>query len=92
MPPLPTARDPHSVPETVCNGPFNLAISGSLAIFTFTSIRPDPQELLYGASPPKLSAVVTARLVLPVEALTDLRNVIDQTLASQKRPSTGQPN
>jgi hypothetical protein len=49
---LPTARDPCNVQETVCNGPFNLAISGNLAFLTFTSVRPDPQEMMYGTGQP----------------------------------------
>jgi hypothetical protein len=84
---LPTARDPCNVQETVCNGPFNLAISGNLAFLTFTSVRPDPQEMMYGTGQPNLSAIITARLVLPVEMLKEIRNVIDQTLANQTTPA-----
>jgi hypothetical protein len=88
----PQAIDPHHVQETVCNGPFNLAISGNLAVLTFTSVRPEPNSMMYGTGQPQLSAVVTARLVCPVEMLSELRNVIDQTLASEIGKKTGTRN
>jgi hypothetical protein len=59
----PAASDPDNVPETICDGAFNVAIFGQLATLTFTHVRPDPGILLKDGSL-ELKSVVRARIVI----------------------------
>jgi hypothetical protein len=92
--PIPQITDPDSVPETLCLGPFNLAVIGPLAVFTFTHIRPEADRLVrQGAT--SHAAVVRARIVIPTDDLTAVRGIIDETLrnisagAGSASPVTG---
>jgi len=37
----PEIIDPDHVPETLCEGPVNVSVIGTLAYLTFTQIRPE---------------------------------------------------
>jgi hypothetical protein len=41
-PQKPEVIDPDCVPEVICDGQFNVSITGNLATLTFTHVRPDP--------------------------------------------------
>ena len=61
QPQLTTVVDPDSVPETLCDGPFNISVLGPLATITFTHIRPDVSQVFAKATFVP-NAVVRARI------------------------------
>jgi hypothetical protein len=79
---VPIGIDPNNIPDAYANGPINLSIRGPCGTLTFTNVRGDIAQLLAGQSSAKTYAVVTARVTLPLEALTELRNMLNQSLAS----------
>jgi hypothetical protein len=86
----PEATDPDNVPETLCLGRFNVAITGDLVTLTFTHERPDAKMLL---SEGRIDAksVVRARIVTSVanmQALRDLLVRVSQGSGSPA-PATG---
>lgn len=86
--PRPLVSDPDNVPETVCDGQFNLSVSGQLATLTFTHVRPNATQLFQGAVNP--GAIVRARIVLTVQNLVALRDLLSanvQTVVSDKTPA-----
>src|SRR5258706_15220602 len=60
--------DPYNVPETLCIGRFNIAITGAFATLTFTHERPDPTALL-AEGRIDVKAIVRARIVTTVDNL-----------------------
>jgi hypothetical protein len=91
---IPQIIDPENIPETLCVGPFNLAVMGPLAVFTFTHIRPQADPLVRQGNISH-AAVVRARIVIPADDLTAVRNIINETLrnisggAGSTSPVTG---
>jgi hypothetical protein len=92
--PIPQITDPDSIPETLCLGPFNLAIMGPLAVFTFTHLRAEVDSLVrQGVVNP--TAIVRSRIVIAADDLTTVRDIIDNTLrnisggAGDASPVTG---
>jgi hypothetical protein len=80
--------DPDSIPETLCDGPFNVSIAGPLAYLTFTQMRPEIRPLFSGTINPK--PVVRARIVTPIANLHALREMLNKLAESQApAPSTG---
>jgi len=75
----PVLVDPHSVPETFVNGPVNLSIMGQIATLTFMSVRADVKQMFKG-DVKDLSAVVVARLALPLDTLIQLRGMLSQNI------------
>ena len=63
QPQLTTVIDPDSVPETLCDGPFNISVLGPLATITFTHIRPDVSQVFAKATFVPI-AIVRARIVM----------------------------
>ena len=92
--PQPPVRDPDNVPETLCDGQFNLAIFGQLATLTFTHVRPDATQLFAGNENENVAAIVRARIVLTTQNLIALREFLNAQIqpvdASQSpAPATG---
>ena len=90
---IPPVSDPDNVPETLCDGPFNLSGNGPLATTTFTHIRPDATQTFAAATfVPR--AIVRARIVMPLPNLIAFRdflnaNVKDVTTTEVPTPATG---
>ena len=84
--------DPDNVPETVCDGQFNVLVTGQLATLTFTNWRPDAEQLFGGAV--NNSAVVRARIVLTLQSLVGLKDFLNRFIqtaetAGSATPATG---
>jgi hypothetical protein len=89
----PPAADPDNIPETLCDGQFNLSGTGALATLTFTHVRPDATQMFANAAFVP-TTIVRARIVLPWQNLTALRdflnaNVGDVTPPESPTPATG---
>jgi hypothetical protein len=79
QPQIPPVIDPDNVPETLCFGPFNFAITGPVTVITFTQNRPDAAPIFSNGTL-NVRAVVRARLAIATPDLTALRNSIDQLI------------
>jgi len=82
---FPEAIDPHSVPETLCLGRFNISIVGDLATLTFTHERPDATALFEGRVDVK--AVVRARIVTTVANLHEFCDLLIRLTQSSEPPA-----
>jgi hypothetical protein len=93
--PDPPATDPDNVPETLCLGKFNVAVTGPLATFIFTHVRPKVVPLI-DRGEMTFESVVRARIVVPTEHLVALRGVLDQIIKEKVTVATqggsGKPN
>jgi hypothetical protein len=78
--------DPYNVPETLCIGRFNIAITGAFATLTFTHERPDPSALL-GEGRIDAKAIVRARIVTTVDNLHALRDLLVNLTQSSVTPA-----
>jgi hypothetical protein len=93
----PEVIDPDNVPETLCEGMFNISFAGPNAVITFTHIRPEPGPLFTGTVNPKL--IVRSRIVTSVPNLVALRDLLNDMLravtvtpaAPAPAPATGGP-
>jgi hypothetical protein len=84
--------DPDNVLETLCDGQFNILVTGQLATLTFTHWRPDAARLFGGAV--NNSAVVRARIVLTLQSLVGLKDFLNRFVqtaetAGSATPATG---
>jgi hypothetical protein len=87
-----TIVDPDNIPETLVTGPFNIQITGPLAVMTFTHLRNDPNDVFSRKNPPRAEAIVRARLVIPLEGLLEIRKLIEGMVAKNKdAPGTAAP-
>jgi hypothetical protein len=82
----PEAIDPDSVPETVCDGQFNVSVTGGLATLTFTHIRPDPTVMFRDARIEGKS-IVRARIVITIANLVALGDLLSQVIKSPDTPA-----
>jgi len=73
-----TAIDPHTIPETLCEGPFNISWAGRLGTLTFMHTRPKLSALMEEPSRIEPENVVVARIVMSVENLLALRDLLTQ--------------
>src|SRR5258706_11316326 len=78
--------DPYNVPETLCIGRFNIAITGAFATLTFTHERPDPTALL-AEGRIDVKAIVRARIVTTVDNLHALRDLLVNLTQSSVTPA-----
>lgn len=82
--------DPENVPEILCVGPFNIVVTGAFATITFSHIRPDADALIRQSTiSPK--SIVRARIVLPADGLSVMRDVIDETIRNAKAAADNTP-
>jgi hypothetical protein len=77
---IPPAVDPHNVAETYSNGPINCHVTGPCATLTFTAIRGDIDGLLHNRADTPLKCYVVARVVLPNDALVQLRDLLNRMI------------
>ena len=97
QPQQPEVIDPDNVPETLCEGMFNISFTGPLAVITFTHPRPEAGPLFTGTVNPKL--IVRSRIVTSVPNLVVLRDLLNSVIASvtvvpaapAPAPATGGP-
>jgi hypothetical protein len=78
----PTITDPDNVPETLCDGQFNVAVHGPFATLTFTQMRAEPDALFKnGTINPQV--VVRARITITQEKLVALRDLLNRIVTKQ---------
>ena len=88
QPQQPLVTDPNSVPETFCDGQFNLSITGgTIATLTFTHVRPDPKPLFQDGTV-RPTAVVRARIVTTIPNLIALRDLLNRMIQTEGAPTT----
>ncbi|HEY7581952.1 MAG TPA: hypothetical protein VH855_30505 [Acetobacteraceae bacterium] len=83
--------DPHMIPETLCDGPFNVHAVAGRATLTFTQVRPKAEPLL-SAGQIQLEAVVRARISFSFENLLSLKKLLNDLIPdkpSEKKPVAG---
>ena len=73
-----TIIDPDNVPETLCDGVFNLHLQSGFAHLTFTHARPDVGPLFEGTI--AHHSIVRARIVTPLPNLIALKELLDRVL------------
>lgn len=80
--------DPDNVPETLCIGKFNIAISAAgLATLTFTHVRPKVGPLLDGGTIDEES-IVRARIVTNTDNLVALRDLLNTVIRGNSASTT----
>jgi hypothetical protein len=83
----PPVTDPDNVPENLCDGQINVAVTGPFATLTFTHVRQDAALMFRdGRSDPK--SIVRARIVVPTHNLIALRDLLNRLIQD---PSTQVP-
>ncbi|MCW5692496.1 MAG: hypothetical protein KIT48_09030 [Pseudolabrys sp.] len=79
----PAVSDPHKITETFVNGPISLNIVNGLATLTLTTIRPDLHQAMSGAQVSNYDASVSARLVMPLNMLLEMKQLLNRSLQEQ---------
>jgi hypothetical protein len=88
---VPKVCDPNNVSETLANGPINMNVLGNLVTFTFTHVRLDVGKLFEGQfDVNKLSAIVVARVTIPMEQLVQLKTMLEQSVVEMPTGTTKQ--
>jgi hypothetical protein len=82
----PPVVDPDNVPEILCDGQFNVTVTGNLATLTFTHVRPDPAPLLRDGTLTPVS-VVRARIVITLHNLAALQGLLNQVIKQPDAPA-----
>ncbi len=86
QPSQPRVIDPDSIPETICDGLFNVHVHSGLATLTFTHERPRASPLFEGKL--DYEAVVRARITLTLPNLVALRDLLARIIQSPEAPAT----
>ena len=83
--------DPDNVPELFINGPFNIMHMGGMVQITFTTIRPDANDLFSRNTAPDFRGTVACRLLMPAELAQQLvRTLADNLInAAQQAGASG---
>jgi hypothetical protein len=79
----PKAVDPDTVPETVCDGPFNVHVGGNRVTITLTHLRAKPADLLERGQM-ETEAVVRARIVFSLANLVALRDLLNRLIPDKR--------
>lgn len=83
--------DPNNVPEIFINGPFNIISMGAMVQITFTTVRPDADDLFAGKSAPKYQGIVICRLLMPGELAQQLVRTLADNLIKAASAGTVAP-
>jgi hypothetical protein len=91
----PTGRievtDPNNVPELFVSGPFNVMNAGGMVHLTFTTARPNANDIFHGNTAPQFQATVTCRLLMPMEMAEQLTRTLADTLIKATQASRPTP-
>jgi hypothetical protein len=86
QPKQPTVTDPDNVPEMLCDGQLNVAVTGPYATLTFTHTRPDVAVMFRdGLIDPK--SIVRARIVTSMNNLVALRDLLNRIIQDPGTPA-----
>jgi hypothetical protein len=78
------AIDPNHVPEILVTGPTSAHFASNVLILTCTASPPDIGDVLGGNPNPKVTAVVVARLAIPLDNAAQIARILNTTLANLK--------
>jgi hypothetical protein len=79
--------DPNNVPELFVNGPFNIMNMGGMMQITFTTMRPNANDLFSGKDAPEFRGTVACRLLMPAGLAEQLvRTVADSLIKAAQAP------
>ena len=81
--------DPKNVPELFINGPFNIVNMGGMVQITFTTVRPDANDLFARKSDPKFQGTVICQLLMPAELAQQLVRTLADNLIKAADQSAG---
>ena len=77
--------DPNNVPELFVNGPFNIMNMGGMIQITFTTMRPNVNDLFGGKDAPEFRGTVACGLLMPSGLAEQLvRTVADSLIKAAK--------
>ena len=79
--------DPNNVPELFVNGPFNIINMGGMMQITFTTMRPNTNDLFSGKSAPEFRGTVACRLLMPAELAEQLVRTVADSLIKAAQSS-----
>ena len=78
--------DPDNVSETLCDGQFNVTVTGPFATLTFTHARMDVEAMFRdGRIDPK--PIVRARIVTSMNNLIALRDLLNRIIQDPETPA-----
>ncbi|MGA8651136.1 MAG: hypothetical protein WB677_11020 [Xanthobacteraceae bacterium] len=83
--------DPNNVAELFVNGPFNIINMGGMLQITFTTMRPNANDLLSGKNPPEYRGTVTCRLLMPAGLAEQLARTVADSLIKAAQSSVPAP-
>jgi hypothetical protein len=84
--PKPPITDPDNIPETLCDGVFNLYFQSGLAYLTFTHARPDAGPLFDGTV--EQHSIVRARIVTTLPNIVALKELLNRMLVDANAAPT----
>jgi hypothetical protein len=79
--------DPNNVPELFVNGPFNIINMGGMVQITFTTMRPNANDLFSGKDAPAFRGTVACRLLMPAGLAEQLVRTVADTLIQAAQSS-----
>ena len=82
-----SVSDPNHVQEIFASGIINLITGPDHGILTFSAARPDIAQLVANRSNPDVANIVVARIVLPLQNLTQLRDLLARIVPAQPATS-----
>ncbi len=85
MPKPPIVTDPDNVPEVLCDGPFNVTVTGPFVTLTFTHGRPDITALFRDGKT-DFKAITRARIVTPMNNLIAMRDLLNRIIQDPSTP------
>jgi hypothetical protein len=71
--------DPNHVPEILATGPCNAYVASKMMMLTFTTNRPNPDQLFAGKPDPQVDTVVVARLMIPLDNAPAIADLVIKT-------------
>jgi len=83
--------DPNNVPETFVSGPFNVMNAGGMVHITFTTARPNPNDVFKGSTTPEFQGTVVCRLLMPMEMAQHLTRTLADTVIKAARQTRAAP-
>jgi hypothetical protein len=84
--------DPNNFSEQFVSGPFNIMNAGGMVHITFTTARPNPNDVFKGSSAPQVQATVSCRLLMPFEMAEQLtRTLADALIKAGRQPARQKP-
>jgi hypothetical protein len=82
----PTVTDPLNIPETVCDGPFNVVFGTDRALITFTHTQAQAAPL-FASGTVNLELLVRARIAMSLQNIYALRDLLNRLFPQNQAPT-----